>query len=103
MTSMITAIRYYALLGVLLLGSSLFSTVSFSADWQYTVRPGDSIWVICDEYTQYPNCWRELPDYNQIANPKNLSIGHQIKIPAAWLKQVPLAALVGANCSMMAG
>ena len=65
-----------------------------AGDWQYSVRPGDTIWSLCAEYTAYPNCWRELPAYNKIAEPRALAIGERLKVPSRWLKQAPAAATV---------
>lgn len=79
---------------LLVLAFCLLDTNAFAADWQYTVRPGDSIWTICGEYTSHHNCWRELPVYNRLDNPEKLSVGEQLKIPAIWLKQAPAAATV---------
>lgn len=76
------------------IATCFFSVSVFAADWQYTLRPGDSIWTVCKEYTSYTNCWRELPAYNKLDKPVALPIGTQIKIPAAWLKQAPIAAQV---------
>lgn len=68
------------------------SISAVAADWRYTVRPTDSLWAICSEYTAYTNCWQEIQTYNNITRPRSLSIGEQIKIPVEWLKKAPLAA-----------
>lgn len=72
----------------------LLSMSSLASDWRYSMRPGDSIWSICNEYTNKSNCWRELPIYNDIADPRSLSTGYVLKIPSLWLKQAHDAAKV---------
>ncbi len=74
--------------------SVFFSGASAGSDWSYTVRPGDTIWSVCREYTDYPACWLELPGYNKISEPRALSIGERLQIPLDWLKQPPVAATV---------
>lgn len=69
-------------------------SVAKAADWQYTFRSGDTIWSVCAAYTDYKNCWRELSGYNGITELRNISIGEQLNIPIAWLKQSPVAATV---------
>lgn len=91
---MTVLLRKTAQHSLLVLVFCLLNTNAFAADWQYTVRPGDSIWTICDEYTSYKNCWRELPAYNNLGNPEKLSVGERLRIPAIWLKQAPAAATV---------
>jgi hypothetical protein len=78
-----------------LLGATIYSTVIWAdTDWEYSVRPGDSLWSVCAEYTAYANCWQELQGYNQVSKPRQLAIGEKIKIPVKWLKQPPYAAQV---------
>ena len=71
---------------------ALLSVQSHAGDWRYSVRPGDTLWSICNEYTVHDNCWRELTSYNRVADPTLLSIGTQLLIPVEWLKQAPFAA-----------
>lgn len=78
----------------LLILSLYLSNAAYSADWQYTIRPGDTIWALCADFTDYADCWRELSIYNNISEPQSLSVGERIKIPADWLRQAPVAAQV---------
>ncbi|MBT8148843.1 MAG: LysM peptidoglycan-binding domain-containing protein [Pseudomonadales bacterium] len=64
------------------------------ADWNYSVRPGDTFWSVCAEYSDYPRCWQELPGYNNVTDPSGLAIGQRLRVPVAWLKQAPAAATV---------
>ncbi|MZR62810.1 FecR domain-containing protein [Alcanivorax sp. DP30] len=76
----------------LLLGL-LSSAASAQEDWQYTLRPGDSLWKICDRFAQQPDaCWRELASYNGLDNPHSLSPGNTLRVPIDWLKEKPIPA-----------
>ncbi|KGD64902.1 hypothetical protein Y5S_01810 [Alcanivorax nanhaiticus] len=76
----------------LLLGL-LSSAVGAQEDWQYSLRPGDSLWKICDRFAQQPDaCWRELASYNGLANPHSLSPGDTLSVPIEWLKEKPIEA-----------
>ncbi len=68
-----------------------FSIGTLANDWRYTVRPGDTLWSICAEYTYNDSCWRELANYNSIDDPTTLSVGYVLNIPASWLKQASIA------------
>jgi hypothetical protein len=61
-----------------------------AADWQYTMRPGDTLWTLCEEYTKEPNCWQKLGPLNNISRDRAIPPGTRIRIPASWLK-VPAA------------
>lgn len=57
-------------------------------DVQYTFRPGDSLWRVCENFAQNPNqCWKELAQYNGISSPRAIPPGALLNIPTAWLKQ----------------
>ena len=55
-------------------------------DWIYTIRPNDTLWALCKNYSNEPGCWQKLVRYNQIKTPKYLPPGTRIKIPRRWLK-----------------
>lgn len=65
------------------------SSHATSAEWLYTVRPGDTFWDLCLRYTTKKNCWQELPDLNQVTRTRQLPPGYIIRIPVSWLKQAP--------------
>jgi hypothetical protein len=64
--------------------------------WEYTFRPGDSIWNIAKEYTDSVNNWSEIQRINEIRQGKDRKIrpGTRIVIPIAMLKQQPVPAVV---------
>ncbi len=67
-----------------------FQTPSRAADWQYSFRPGDTLWSVCQQYTNEPNCWLKLGPLNDIDANRRIAPGTRINIPASWLK-VPAA------------
>lgn len=66
------------------------SSKLIAAEWSYTVRPGDSLWVICEEYSNRDGCWKHLASYNNITADV-LRVGQRIKMPVSWLKRAPIA------------
>lgn len=63
-------------------------------EWVYTVRPGDSLWVLSRDYLADPSYWPEVRRRNGIAHPRRLRAGTRLRIPLAWLKQRPSPATV---------
>ncbi len=72
-----------------LLVQLLLCSPAFSADWLYTVRPGDNLWNLCLRYTIEPDCWRKLDKVNNVAFPRRLPPGFVVSFPVEWLKKVP--------------
>ena len=64
--------------------------------WEYTFRPGDSLWKIAEEYTTSVNNWGELLKINSIEQAADRTIlpGTRISIPVSILKLQPSPALV---------
>jgi hypothetical protein len=75
------------------LGMTLL-TSSFAGDFVYTMRPGDSVWLISQHMLKNPGLYQRLAEHNQIANPLAMIPGQRLKIPAHWLKTEPAAATV---------
>jgi hypothetical protein len=65
-----------------------------AADWLYSVRPGDTLWDLCLQYTHRVNCWQELGKRNNVVYPRRLPPGYIIRFPPQWLKQVPRPVVV---------
>lgn len=63
--------------------------------WLYSVRPGDTLWDLCEEYTVVDNCWMTIGGENGVEYPRRIPPGTIIKFPIDWLKQVPEAATFG--------
>lgn len=84
-------------LWIALLLGMLSSVAGAQEDWQYTLRPGDSLWKICDRFAQEPQaCWRELAAYNGLDDPHSLRPGDSLRVPTDWLKEKPVSATVRA-------
>jgi len=64
-----------------------------AADWLYTIRPGDTLWSLCQQYTKEPNCWNKLGPLNNIDQNRKIPPGTRIRVPAGWLK-VPAASAI---------
>ena len=64
--------------------------------WEYTFRPGDSIWNIAEQYTTSVNNWVEIQRLNGIGRGSDRRIppGTTILIPVSMLKQQPVPAIV---------
>ena len=78
----------------LLLLLSIVARPTAAKDWVYSVKPGDSLWAICEAYAYYDKCWLELGAYNGLADDQLLSIGAQIRMPVEWLEVPVIAAHV---------
>ena len=66
--------------------------------WEYTFRPGDSIWKIAEKYTTSVNNWLEIRELNRIHEGPDRRIppGTRILIPVSMLKLQPVPAVVTA-------
>ncbi len=82
---------------LLILAISLPGLVAAEEEyWEYTFRPGDSIWKIAEKYTTSVNNWDEIQKINQIRQGPDRRIrpGTRIVIPVSMLKLQPTPALV---------
>ncbi len=73
-------------LGLLLLAINLPASAT---DWIYTVRPGDNIWNLTEEYLTHIGYWRRLQQLNNVQHPKRIPPGTKLRMPVAWLKVQP--------------
>lgn len=81
----------FAVLGIILL--PVFSTV-FAQQWQYVVKPGDTLWTIADEYLISESYVNRLQKYNSVKDPLKLQPGTTITAPVQWLGNLPGAATI---------
>ena len=82
---------------LLLLAVSLPGLVKAEEEyWEYTFRPGDSIWKIAEKYTTSVNNWVEIQELNKISQGPDRRIppGTRIVIPISMLKLQPTPAIV---------
>jgi len=86
-----------ALTLLLTLAISLPNLVNAAEEyWEYTFRPGDSLWRIAEKYTTSVNNWGEILKLNSIdeASDRTILPGTRILIPVLMLKLQPAPALV---------
>lgn len=77
---------------------SSFSSSAFADEeyWEYTFRPGDSLWNIAKEYTTSVNNWKEIERINNIrrGTDRRIQPGTRVVIPVSMLKLQPTPAVV---------
>lgn len=78
-------------LALLVFGLALLlaSTPGFSQDWNYRVRPGDTVWDLSGKYIRHDIPWQRLQAHNRITDPYRIPPGKLIRLPVAWLKVQP--------------
>lgn len=70
----------------------LLSASAVAEDWLYSVRPGETLAAVCEEYVQEEGCWRKLIKHNaEIPEDGKLVAGSRIRIPVEWLRSPPVA------------
>jgi hypothetical protein len=82
---------------LLLIAASLPGLLAAEEEyWEYTFRPGDSIWKIAEQYTTSVDNWVEIQALNKIRQGPDRRIppGTRIIIPVSMLKQQPVPAVV---------
>jgi hypothetical protein len=87
--------RLFFLLVILITGLS--SQVHADEEyWEYTFRPGDTIWSIAEQHTNSVNNWSAIQNLNNIPMGPDRQIlpGTRIKIPVSMLKQQPIPAII---------
>lgn len=63
-------------------------------DWNYRVRPGDTLWDLGALYLKPGVPWQQLQAHNRIADPYRLPPGTALHFPIAWLQVQPAPARV---------
>ena len=88
--------RISALLLALVLSLSGLLAAAADEYWEYTFRPGDSIWKIAEKYTTSVDNWMEIRELNKIREGPDRRIrpGTRILLPIWMLKQQPTPAIV---------
>ncbi len=74
----------------------LLSAAALADDWIYTVRPGDTLWNLCDIHLSSTKYREPLQRHNNISDPLSIKAGTRLKFPIAWLIHQPATALVTA-------
>ncbi|PID44374.1 MAG: hypothetical protein CSB48_01975 [Proteobacteria bacterium] len=69
------------------------SSVNSTGDWEYRLRPSDSIWSVANDYLKPGKSWVDLVRHNHISAPGKTAPGTLLQIPFNWLKVQPAPAL----------
>lgn len=80
---------------LLLLCLLVFSAApAWAEEWIYTVRPGDNLWNISNNYLKGISYWPKVQNHNGITDPKQIKPGTRLRILVEWLKNPPQPAIV---------
>ncbi|HDS0949561.1 TPA: FecR domain-containing protein [Stenotrophomonas maltophilia] len=83
--------RFFA---ALLCALALLPGVAAAQDWNYRVRPGDTLWDLGGVYLKADVPWQQLQQHNRIDNPYRLPPGQLLRFPISWLRVEPAPARV---------
>lgn len=72
----------------------LCTPLAYAQDWDYRVRPGDTLWDLAGKHLKAEVSWEQLQAHNQIRDPLALAPGSRLHIPLTWLRQQPAKAKV---------
>ncbi|MCD5964740.1 FecR family protein [Stenotrophomonas maltophilia] len=93
--SLLFAMRFQgALLCALLCALLLLPAIAAAQDWNYRVRPGDTLWDLGGVYLKPSVRWQQLQQHNRIDNPYRLPPGQLLRFPISWLRIEPAPARV---------
>lgn len=53
-----------------------------------TIKKGDTLWDLCQEYLKDPTKWPELKKYNDFSNPDLIYPGERLRIPVSLAKDM---------------
>nr|WP_303636284.1 FecR domain-containing protein [Stenotrophomonas sp. 704A1] len=81
-------------LRILLYTLCLLPAMVGAQDWNYRVRPGDTLWDLGGAYLKPSVRWQQLQQHNRIDNPYRLPPGELLRFPISWLRTEPAPARV---------
>ena len=82
------------LTGALLCALFLMPAIAGAQDWNYRVRPSDTLWDLGGLYLKPSVRWQQLQQHNRIDNPYQLPPGQLLRFPISWLRTEPAPARV---------
>ena len=88
------AVVRHALRGALLCALFFLPAIAAAQDWNYRVRPGDTLWDLGGLYLKPSVRWQQLQQHNRIDNPYQLPPGQLLRFPISWLRIEPAPARV---------
>jgi len=77
------------LTGALLCSEYARANALATAEWRYSVRPGESLVLICRKFLKESDQWVRVAKYNHLNFPDVLLAGQILRIPVTWLRQEP--------------
>ncbi len=79
--------RLFALATILYL--SWFGLTATAGEFsEYQIKPGESLWVLCQKFEQTPEtCWGSLAEINELSNPDALTVGLTVEVPKSWIEE----------------
>ncbi|MBN5150588.1 FecR domain-containing protein [Stenotrophomonas maltophilia] len=80
--------------GALLCALFALPALAGAQDWNYRVRPGDTLWDLGGLYLKPSVRWQQLQQHNRIDNPYQLPPGQLLRFPISWLRTEPAPARV---------
>ncbi|MCR1807413.1 FecR domain-containing protein, partial [Stenotrophomonas geniculata] len=80
--------------GALLCALLFLPAIAAAQDWNYRVRPGDTLWDLGGLYLKPSVRWQQLQQHNRIDNPYQLPPGQLLRFPISWLRIEPAPARV---------
>ncbi len=89
--SLLFAMRFQ---GALLCALLLLPAIAAAQDWNYRVRPGDTLWDLGGVYLKPSVRWQQVQQHNRIDNPYRLPPGQLLRFPISWLRIEPAPARV---------
>lgn len=93
MTMWIKTTRHKLLTAAFLFLISIFVQASAS-EWIYTVRPGDNLWDLAENFLVDMRYWRKLQSLNGVTDPEHMKPGTKLRIPVEWTLIQPARATV---------
>lgn len=63
-------------------------------DWIYTVRPGDNLWNLSEEYLIDMSYWQRLRQLNKVDDPLHIPPGTKLRIQVSWIYKSPIISRV---------
>ena len=86
--------RIRALITGLIVLLAVAANEARSEDWIYTVRPGDNLWDLAEEYLINRSYWQRLQALNAVEDPYHIPPGTRLRVPVGWLKKGPILARI---------
>ncbi len=61
-------------------------------DWEYIVKPGDTLWDLTEQYLLDFSYVPRLQELNRVEDPYVMPVGTRLRMPVAWMRSAPAVA-----------